>query len=571
MLMSLKFRLQFLSLTLLAMTSFVLGVLALQDSVYPDLPDPYIRSFSMASPAVDPPEAEGVHQPTNVISPTLTAAWQAVAPGVDYQFFSLADPNRVYVARMDRSVADLMIESGIAAGQLVGGLETVRGMADRYDQALSYWGQAWGGRNQVIVAINGDFYDPETALPQRGIIHSGWYSYRFPDYENGSGFAWKLDRSAFIGECVFNDPSKQLLTFLDSGTSIKIHGVNVSRPNNQMVLYTPQFNERTPDHTDGVEVVLRMLRPSLVLPTPAMALGEVVAVRDFSGQTPIAFDHVVLSAEGIMRTKLLENIKIGDDVGISQSLVHYAASDCSTPASQDWVKTYASVGGSYVFLKAGQVQSFSDDGATVRAPRTAVAFDDDYLYFIVVDGRSPGISAGMTIGELALFVQGALGAQWAIAQDGGGSSTLVINGEVMNTPSDTTEVPCENQVFLPIARLPGKGRGTADPVEPAGLPTCQVNVERAVANSLMMVRIEPKVISTQYSEGQAIQTVVPAALRAGPGTNYGILKNVPAGSAGTILVHANHLNGVQATGSSWWWVQIDGEAGWISETALAVP
>ena len=34
------------------------------------------------------------------------------------------------------------------------------------------------------------------------MVQSGWYAKRFDDLGGGSGFAWKLDRSAFIGECV---------------------------------------------------------------------------------------------------------------------------------------------------------------------------------------------------------------------------------------------------------------------------------------------------------------------------------------------------------------------------------
>jgi exopolysaccharide biosynthesis protein len=67
-------------------------------------------------------------------------------------------------------------------------------------------------------------------------------------------------------------------------------------------------------------------------------------------------------------------------------------------------------------------------------PRTAVGvIDDNHLVFVVVDGRSPGYSAGVTMTELAEIMQG-LGATTAYNLDGGGSSTMVLGGEVVNDP-----------------------------------------------------------------------------------------------------------------------------------------
>ena len=72
-------------------------------------------------------------------------------------------------------------------------------------------------------------------------------------------------------------------------------------------------------------------------------------------------------------------------------------------------------------------------------PRTAVGVvDDDHLVFVVVDGRDPGYSAGVTLTELAEIVQ-SLGAETAYNLDGGGSSTMYFDGEVVNQPSQGEE------------------------------------------------------------------------------------------------------------------------------------
>ncbi len=75
-------------------------------------------------------------------------------------------------------------------------------------------------------------------------------------------------------------------------------------------------------------------------------------------------------------------------------------------------------------------------------PRTAIGYSRNgrYLYLVVVDGRQPFYSEGITLKELAdLMVS--LGAQYAMNLDGGGSSTMVVQGpdgqpKVVNSPID---------------------------------------------------------------------------------------------------------------------------------------
>ena len=67
-------------------------------------------------------------------------------------------------------------------------------------------------------------------------------------------------------------------------------------------------------------------------------------------------------------------------------------------------------------------------------PRTAIGIIDDLHYvFVVSDGRTDE-SEGLSLYELAEFMQ-SLGATTAYNLDGGGSSTMVFNGEVINNPT----------------------------------------------------------------------------------------------------------------------------------------
>ena len=91
--------------------------------------------------------------------------WQGIVPGIDYQEFHLDDPNRVYVARMDRSNTSDIIDTAIARGSLASGVETVRDMAARSEDTINYWDGTWTTRSHVVVAINGSYYNETTGLP----------------------------------------------------------------------------------------------------------------------------------------------------------------------------------------------------------------------------------------------------------------------------------------------------------------------------------------------------------------------------------------------------------------------
>ena len=88
-------------------------------------------------------------------------------------------------------------------------------------------------------------------------------------------------------------------------------------------------------------------------------------------------------------------------------------------------------------LENGKVSVDSDDEvgrAMASNPRTAIGIKSDGTYiFVVSDGRTDE-SEGLSLLELAEFM-GNLGAETAYNLDGGGSSTMVFNGNVVNTPT----------------------------------------------------------------------------------------------------------------------------------------
>jgi len=69
-------------------------------------------------------------------------------------------------------------------------------------------------------------------------------------------------------------------------------------------------------------------------------------------------------------------------------------------------------------------------------PRTGVGMiGTNHFVFVVVDGRNPGYSRGVTLEEFAQIFKG-LGCTTAYNLDGGGSATLYFMGNVVNAPSE---------------------------------------------------------------------------------------------------------------------------------------
>lgn len=112
-----------------------------------------------------------------------------------------------------------------------------------------------------------------------------------------------------------------------------------------------------------------------------------------------------------------------------------------------------------------------------RQPRTGIGatkgcFDDVagscVVQYVVVDGRRAGWSAGLRLLDFARLFR-RLGAWRALNLDGGGSSTMVVRGKVVNRPAEGLRaVP---SAFLILA---GPDPGERDVAEPAGFSSAWI-------------------------------------------------------------------------------------------------
>lgn len=93
---------------------------------------------------------------------------------------------------------------------------------------------------------------------------------------------------------------------------------------------------------------------------------------------------------------------------------------------------------------------------TQRHPRTLAGITaDGTLLLVTVDGRDPGVSIGATLAESAELMR-SLGARDAMNLDGGGSTTMVVNGRLRNRPRSAAGAPVRERavgdavVVLPL-------------------------------------------------------------------------------------------------------------------------
>lgn len=130
----------------------------------------------------------------------------------------------------------------------------------------------------------------------------------------------------------------------------------------------------------------------------------------------------------------------------------------ATPSPKD----YEVVSGNIELLKDGEVLPHENQA---RHPRTAVGLTEkgSKLVLVVVDGRKPGISEGMSYDELAAEMK-QLGCWQAINLDGGGSSVMAYRSNpkddflILNQPTDGHERPVANVLGIRYGSFRVEGR-----------------------------------------------------------------------------------------------------------------
>ena len=194
-----------------------------------------------------------------------------------------------------------------------------------------------------------------------------------------------------------------------------VGGVDAERGEDSLVIYNHYYGSTTRTNEYGQEYIVRG--------------GRVAAVN--LSDSPIPKDGLVISVHGKAKDAFAQ-VKVGDAVRVAEAI------------GAPWESLPTVIGAGPMLVKDGaarvtaEEEEFPPDIARGRAPRTAFGVTAEGHYLLaVVDGRQSH-SIGCTLQEMAEFML-QFGAVQAINFDGGGSSALVVGGELENSPSDGQE------------------------------------------------------------------------------------------------------------------------------------
>lgn len=340
---------------------------------------------------------------------------QELPQGARYELRTTADPLAIHVLTVDPSKLRLTLERALDRGA---GRETVSSMVRRKG--------AVAGVNAGFFTIGGP-YDGEPAgiLKLRG----EWLS----DGPLPRGaIGWRRGgRDVVIGRVTMR------CSLAVDGTRLPVDGLNRSRGAAESILYNWLFHTSTLTEAAGIEILI--------------AGGRVSGVRR-GGDSLIPGRGYVYSIGPEARTDpaLLPR---GSRVRVNHSIQVHGGGGPGRAGR--WQGMENIVGGAGLLIEGGRtVEDHTEERlragfVTDRHPRTAVGIRRDGTWvLVVVDGRQPQLSRGMTLAELADLMK-SLGCRDALNLDGGGSSTLVLQGRVVNSPSDAgAERPVSDAILV---------------------------------------------------------------------------------------------------------------------------
>jgi exopolysaccharide biosynthesis protein len=304
-----------------------------------------------------------------------------------------ADPHKVRVEIAHAYDAAIGLETTADLAIRHGALAAINGGYFRMKGLLA-------GDNQGALQLDGRLLSE----PDRGRAAVGFFE------EDGVSRA-VFGRLSFRGAVTFGD-----------GATLNLDGINRPRGSSEIILFTPEFHRTTLTHQGGAELILED--------------GRIVSIRNGAGSSAIPASGGVLSVGSERMQEVLEHAREGGTVSIETKIIPLLPDP-----EGEWERVEDISGAGPLLLWKGkrveepEKESISEVFFHARHPRTAVgAKADGTLVFVTVDGRRPFESVGMNLPELTdLLLE--LGCVSAVNLDGGGSTTMVVGGEIVNRPS----------------------------------------------------------------------------------------------------------------------------------------
>lgn len=340
---------------------------------------------------------------------------ERIAPGLTLvRMTDRRGPNRIRVLRVDAS-RELSLEP-VLANDRIPGHETTSSMAER---------------NGAIAAVNGDYTllpsEPGAGRPVDLFARDGELITSSLIW--GRNFALSHDeQSAYIGH-----PNVSITALQhDSGELWKIQDWNEQPVETTgYSVYTPEGGTsfRPPENACSVRLA---------------APGTLEWNEDGSGVQQELLVEAFRCSEGRMARRGGIVVSAPIDTRKARSMESSLAigETISLTWSAGWPGVLETIGGNPTLLEDGVITAEDCDTSYFcdRNPRTGVGVTaSGKILLVTVDGRQEK-SIGMTPVQFARLMQ-YLGATWALNLDGGGSTAMWVDGELVNRPSDVPERP----------------------------------------------------------------------------------------------------------------------------------
>ena len=332
-------------------------------------------------------------------------------PGCEFiKIFDPETPLGIYVLKVDLKNKNIRVKSVLAQDNF-NGLEPVSAMSRRQDKP----------GHKVVGGINGDFYVGSTPVGI-GVINGNLLK----SSGGRTSIIFAEENSPQIG--IF---SIQMHLSGSKGSELNIDALNNPTGKPETVLYTEIFGERTKDIDGRLYVILDPQGQNV--PSQGNLKLKIDGSSRLSGENNLIPEgKFILSVKNGLSGPV-EKIAEEKELTLHVSIL---------PGSQ---KIDTAISGGPQIISQGIIcvgqgrEGFRKGFSSEKHPRTAVGYTHDrrFLIMMVVDGRRPDYSRGVDLIELAELML-SFECYDAVNMDGGGSSTMVINNEVVNQPSDFT-------------------------------------------------------------------------------------------------------------------------------------
>ncbi|HVL82574.1 MAG TPA: phosphodiester glycosidase family protein, partial [Actinomycetota bacterium] len=304
-------------------------------------------------------------------------------------------------------------------------------------------------RMNCLVGVNGDFFSFETKQPMGGMVDNGVMvrspSDRVPHLVETEDGRWRSEPLGWSASVTY-----------PGADSVPLAGVNITPVPDSVVLYTAHWQASTSTGSDSAEMTVGLSGP--VAPAQVQALAP-RAFTDGVGNAAVPPDGAVLSGHGAgaeALRRLWARMQPSDDPaslveGATRTFTGEGEPKLELRSQTRVAGVRTVIGGGPVLAADGKVAELPTSAfSTRRHPRTVVGWNDaGQRWMVTADGRQPGYSEGMTLYEAARFVLD-LGATDVLNLDGGGSTTFVKQGRVVNRPVNGqpgTERPVANALL----------------------------------------------------------------------------------------------------------------------------